>query len=137
MYPFLAEQAPFLQTYNGTDYYHDDAAKYIKEMNLQRGKWRDDIHNDFLGYDPPNETVYTGISGNYYCLYFFILYLCQTVAIFILKKKLSSDFRNSNIFDQFLHSAESTNFAFAMNAEVAISDRKIATFMMIYSLLHK
>ena len=29
-------------------------------MNLQRGMWRNDTQNDFLGYDPPSATVYTG-----------------------------------------------------------------------------
>merc|ERR1712223_98915 len=59
-----AEQAPFLQTYNGTKYYDANATQYIMEMNLQRGKWRPWSNvNEFLGYDPPDVTVYTGISA--------------------------------------------------------------------------
>ena len=57
---FKAEQAPFLQTYNGTRYFDKSTAKYIHDMNLQRGMWRNDTQNDFLGYDPPSATVYTG-----------------------------------------------------------------------------
>ena len=83
-------------------------------MSLQRGTWRDDIKNDFLGYDPPDETVYTGISASNYCLCFGILSVLHMVVLFILKWNVSSDFRNSNIFDQTLHVAESTNFPYSM-----------------------
>jgi hypothetical protein len=112
--PYLAEQPSFLQTYKGTEYFNENATQYITEMNLQRGKWRDDTVNDFLGYDPPDETVYTGVSAHYYCLFFFILYAYQTLVIFIMKKLVSADFKNASFFDQILHSAESTNFAFSM-----------------------
>ena len=71
--------------------------------------------NDFLGFDSPNETLYTGISATAYCLCFVILYLCQTLAIFIMKWKFSTDFRSANLLDQVLHVAESTNFAFSMH----------------------
>ena len=36
----IAEQAPFLQTYAGTDYFDDAAANFINQENLQRGTWR-------------------------------------------------------------------------------------------------
>ena len=84
-------------------------------MNLQRGKWRDDIANDFLGYDPPDKTVYTGISSTHYTIIFCLLYFCHILAIFIMKRSVSEDFRNANIFNKILHSVESTNFAYSMN----------------------
>ena len=36
----IAEQAPFLQTYAGTDYFDDVTANFINQENLQRGTWR-------------------------------------------------------------------------------------------------
>ena len=83
-------------------------------MELQRGTWRDDIENDFLGYDPPNETVYTGISSFYYCLCFMGLHILQTLALFIMKWNGSKDFKNANFLEKILHTAESTNFAYSM-----------------------
>ena len=113
---FKAEQAPFLFTYEGTSYHDKNSAQYIKDNKLQRGQWRElDTENDFLGYNPPDPTVYTGISGGYYCLFFSILYATHFLALFIMKKIISKDFRKANIFEQLLHSAESTNFAFSMN----------------------
>ena len=84
-------------------------------MKLQRGQWRDlDTENDFLGYDPPNPTLYTGISGGYYCLLFFCIYAIHVLALFALKKAISRDFQRANIIEQFLHTVESTNFPFSM-----------------------
>ena len=113
---FTAEQAPFLFTYNGTNYYDEDPAQYIKDSKIQRGNWRElDIDNDFLGYDPPSPIVYTGISGAYYCMYFAVLYAIHVLALFVMKKLVSPDFNNTNILEQLLHAMESTNFAFSMN----------------------
>ena len=85
-------------------------------MKIQRGSWRElDIENDFLGYDPPNPIVYTGISGGYYCVLFSILYAIHILALFVMKKFVSKDFNNTNIFEQLLHATESTNFAFSLN----------------------
>ena len=83
-------------------------------MKLQRGTWRPDLKYDFLGYDPPNETVYTGMSAAYYCLGFAIISVLQMIALFVMKWNISSDFYDANIFDQVLHCAESTNFPYSM-----------------------
>ena len=37
-----AEHVPFLQTYEGTVYFDNSTAAYIKKMNLQRGTWTND-----------------------------------------------------------------------------------------------
>ena len=85
-------------------------------MKLQRGKWRQlDTENDFLGYDPPSSIVYTGISGAYYCMYFAVLYAIHVLALFVMKKLVSSDFSKTNILEQLLHAIESTNFGFSLN----------------------
>ena len=84
-------------------------------MKLQRGNWRKlDIENDFLGYNPPNPTLYTGISGGYYCLIFTIIYALHILALFIMKKIVSKEFKNANFFEQLVHTVESTNFAFSL-----------------------
>ena len=36
----IAEQAPFLQTYAGSDYFDNATANYIQQEKLQRGTWR-------------------------------------------------------------------------------------------------
>ena len=36
----IAEQAPFLQTYAGSDYFDLATAQYIQQEKLQRGTWR-------------------------------------------------------------------------------------------------
>ena len=113
---FKAEQAPFLFTYNGTNYYDEDPAQYIEDNKIQRGNWRElDIDNDFLGYDPPSPIVYTGISGAYYCMYFAVLYAIHVLALFVMKKFVSLDFNNTNVLEQLLHAMESTNFGFSLN----------------------
>ena len=78
------------------------------EMNLQRGKWRPWSNvNEFLGYDPPDVTVYTGISAGYYCLIFAIISVAQMIVIFVLSIKdlgpiiLSLKQENINGRDQF------------------------------------
>ena len=55
------------------------------------------------------------MSAEYYCLWFFVIYLYQALGIFIMKSQVSTDFKKANLFDQMLHTAESCNFAFAMN----------------------
>ena len=84
-------------------------------MKLQRGNWRKlDIENDFLGYDPPDATLYTRVSGGYYCLIFAIIYALHILALFVMKKIVSTDFKNANMFEQMVHTLESTNFAFPL-----------------------
>ena len=36
----IAEQAPFLQTYAGSNYFDNATAHYIQQEKLQRGTWR-------------------------------------------------------------------------------------------------
>ena len=36
----IAEQAPFLQTYTGTDYFDNITANFINQEKLQRGTWK-------------------------------------------------------------------------------------------------
>ena len=70
--------------------------------------------NEFLGYDPPDVTVYTGISAGYYCLIFAIISVAQMIVLFVMKWNASSDFQNANIIEKALHVAESTNFPYSM-----------------------
>ena len=109
-----AEQAPFLQTYAGTDYFDNFTSQYVKNMSLQRGTWRADIENDFLGYDPPNVTVYTGISARYYGVIFLVIFLIHMAALFLLKSFFSQDFTELNVLEKVLHCAESTSFPYAV-----------------------
>ena len=71
--------------------------------------------NDFLGYDPPPVTAYTGMSTRYYSLVFVILLVVHILTLMALKSKVSPDFQELNWLDKFLHSIESTNFPFAVN----------------------
>ena len=84
-------------------------------MNLQRGMWRNDTQNDFLGYDPPSPTVYTGMTSKYYCIWFVIIVTTHVLSIMAMKSKLSPDFQKLNFLDKFLHAAVSTNFPYAVN----------------------
>ena len=72
-------------------------------------------HPIILGYDPPNETVYTRISTSWYVFFFCLIYFYQLVSIFIMKNVVSADFKNANCLNKILHSLESANFAFSMN----------------------
>ena len=71
--------------------------------------------NDFLGYDPPPVTVYTGMSSGNYCWCFFMMLIIHILALMFMKGKVSPDFRKLNLLDRLLHSAVSTNFPFAVN----------------------
>ena len=67
-----------------------------------------------MGYDPPHVTVYIGMTADYYCLCFTILFLLHLIALFVMKNYLSDDFQQLNVLDKLLHSAESTSFPFAV-----------------------
>ena len=71
--------------------------------------------NDFLGYDPPPVTVYTGMSSRNYILCFSMMLIIHILALMFMKGKVSPDFRKLNLLDRLLHSAVSTNFPFAVN----------------------
>ena len=113
---FKAEQAPFLQTYEGTNYFNQYANQFIQENNLQRGQWRNNTAGyDFLGYNPPSASFYTGMASRYYVLCFVIINILHMLALMVLKSKVSKDFKKLNILDKVLHCALSTNFAYACN----------------------
>ena len=115
-YFFKAEQAPFLQTYEGTNYFNQYANQFIMKNNLQRGQWRNNtLGNDFLGYNPPSASFYTGMASRYYVLCFVIINILHMLALMVLKSKVSKDFKKLNILDKVLHCALSTNFAYACN----------------------
>ena len=71
--------------------------------------------NDFLGYDPPPVTVYTGMSSGNYVLCFCMMLIIHILALMFMKGRVSPDFRKLNLLDRLLHSAVSTNFPFAVN----------------------
>ena len=71
--------------------------------------------NDFLGYDPPPVTVYTGMTVGNYCWCFFIMLFVHILVLMFMKGKVSRDFRRLNLLDRLLHAAVSTNFPFAVN----------------------
>ena len=70
--------------------------------------------NDFLGYDPPPVSVYTGMSTYSYCVCFIVINFLHIIVLMILKNCVSHDFQLLNILDKVLHCAESTSFAFAV-----------------------
>ena len=71
--------------------------------------------NDFLGYDPPPVTVYTGMTAGNYCWCFFAMLFVHILVLMFMKGKVSRDFRRLNLLDRLLHAAVSTNFPFAVN----------------------
>merc|ERR1711971_1315536 len=71
--------------------------------------------NDFLGYDPPPVTVYTGMTAGNYCWCFFAMLFVHILVLMFMKGRVSRDFRRLNLLDRLLHAAVSTNFPFAVN----------------------
>ena len=68
--------------------------------------------NDFLGYDPPSASVYTGMSTQSYFVCFLVMNVLHILFLMIMKSCLSQDFQQLNFLDKVLHCAESTSFAF-------------------------
>ena len=110
---YQAEQAPILQTYGDTTYFDNNTAQYVKDMNLQRGTWRNNQNGDFfLVYDAPDVSYYTGMPYFYYCIVFVVLYFAHLIALLILKQNVSQDFKKLNLLEKLLHCLASTSFAF-------------------------
>ena len=55
---------------------------------------------------PPDYDLYTGLSLHHYFLLFVLLYVLQTVAVFITKFIVVKEFRKINMIKQFAHSLE-------------------------------
>ena len=68
--------------------------------------------NDFLGYDPPSASVYTGMSTQSYFVCFIVMNVLHILFLIIMKSCLSEDFQQLNFLDKVLHCAESMSFAF-------------------------
>ena len=71
--------------------------------------------DDFLGFDPPPVTAYSGISGMMYCISFIVMFVLHLIILIILKINVSTDFQNLNLLEKLLHAAQSTNFPFSVN----------------------
>merc|ERR1712183_550167 len=59
-----------------------------------------------MGLQPPDYDLYTGLSLRLYFLLFVLLYVLQTVAVFITKYIVVKEFRKINMIKQFAHSLE-------------------------------
>merc|ERR1712183_618749 len=59
-----------------------------------------------MGLQPPDYDLYTGLSLRLYFLLFVLLYVLQTVAVFITKYIVVVEFRKINVIKQFAHSLE-------------------------------
>ena len=68
--------------------------------------------NDFLGYDPPSASLYTGMSTQSYFVCFIVMNILHILFLIIMKSCLSKDFQQLNFLDKVLHCAESMSFAF-------------------------
>ena len=63
---------------------------------------------------PPDYTLYTGLRLLHYFMLFVLLYVLQTVAIFITKFIVVKEFRKINMIKQFAHSLENCGIVFPL-----------------------
>ena len=63
---------------------------------------------------PPDYDLYTGLSLHHYFLLFVLLYVLQTVAVFITKFIVVKEFRKINMIKQFAHSLENCGIVFPL-----------------------
>ena len=66
-------------------------------------RWDTDLNK------PPHYVLYTILTLKMYFIIYLCITLCQTLAIFILKKKLSKGFSKLNFLSKLLHCLENTN----------------------------
>ena len=66
-------------------------------------RWNTDLN------EPPHYSLYSVFTLKTYFIIFLCITSCQTLAIFILKKKLSQGFSKLNLFSKLLHCLENTN----------------------------
>ena len=72
-------------------------------------------HSDpSLPPQPPDYDLYTGLRLRQYFLLFVLLYVLQTVAVFITKYIVVKEFRKINMIKQFAHSLENCGIVFPL-----------------------
>ena len=74
--------------------------------------WKNVYRWDKSSNMAPDYTLYSILTLKLYFIIFLCITFCQIITIFILKKKLSQDFVNLDIFNQIIHCLENINIPF-------------------------
>ena len=102
-----AEQLPFAmisQLTDGTHTLNDKEGAKIPWNMIDR--W---VGKGTEFAEPPNYSLYTGISLGSYFIFFLAITVLQAVLIFIMKRANSSSFKSAGLTKQMVHALENTN----------------------------